>query len=55
MKNHTRNIFTAALLSGVFSLGADAQVSYLGRIEWQAEPVEIVTESSGRGGQEQLN
>lgn len=50
MKNHTRNIFTAALLSGVFSLGADAQVSYLGRIEWQAEPVEIVTESSGKGG-----
>ena len=50
MKNHTRTILTAALLSSVFSLGADAQVSYLGRIEWQAEPVEIVTESSGKGG-----
>ena len=52
MKNHTRKIFTAAVLSGVFSLGADAQVSYRGRIEWQAEPVEIVTEPSGRGGGE---
>ena len=52
MKNHTRNIFTAALLSGAFCLGADAQVSYLSRIEWQAEPVKIVTEPSDRGGGE---